>query len=156
MPEIASCASGRHQPPLVSAGSAHTTEPPDCGVPAVVGVVLALFAPPPPLPPLEHAAANSVSTTTDAASERRRRGRMISDMVLPPGSGTTIALIACLTTMIHVAGARRHQVSPERIGTRLDRIRRALVGEADAVLAVWAAPVLDDLAVRDANDARCR
>src|ERR1700687_287113 len=92
MPEIAGPASGRHQPPLVSARSAHTTEPPDCGVPAVVGVVLALFAPPPALlPPLEHAAANSVSATTDAANEPRRRGRLISGTVVPPGSGTTIA-----------------------------------------------------------------
>jgi hypothetical protein len=55
-------------------------------VPAVVGVVLALFAPPPPLPLLEQAAANRVSATTKPESETRRRGRMVSDTVLPPGS----------------------------------------------------------------------
>src|SRR5436190_1559519 len=89
MPEIASWPSVRHQPPLVSAGSAHTTEPPETGVPAVVGVLTAfleLFEPLLLLPLLEQAAASSASATTSVTTVRGRRVRNVW-VTVPPAVG---------------------------------------------------------------------
>src|SRR5450432_833885 len=78
-PEIASWPSCRHQPPLVSAGSAKVTEPPDWGFPDVVGVVVVLPPPAllPPLPLLEHAAAVRAKTRTTAAMVEWWRARSL-------------------------------------------------------------------------------
>src|SRR5437870_156549 len=70
MPEMSSCASGKHTPPASSASCAYTTLPPTTGL--VVSAVAAL----PTLPPLpllerlEHAAATRTGTSNSATSRR--------------------------------------------------------------------------------------
>src|SRR5574341_1047624 len=58
MPPAASWASGRHQPPSVSASSPYVSDPPWTGLPLFLGMlVCAPWPPPPPPPPPPHAAA---------------------------------------------------------------------------------------------------
>src|SRR5437588_4776634 len=94
MPPIASCALYRHQPPLVSASSPYTREPPITGLafgssaPTMPPVVAGPVFPPPFLLLLPHAAATITSIRTSAIA---RGPRQLLRVTVPPDSRGALA-----------------------------------------------------------------
>src|SRR5215216_4287744 len=73
MPPAASWASGRHQPPSVSASSPYVSEPPSTGLPLSLGMLVwAPRPPPPPPPPPPHAAATRAKPAATATTRSHR------------------------------------------------------------------------------------